>query len=150
MEENLYIYFLFSCKKLLISPFSIFSFLLYLTVSSFFQIIKDLRSSSSSFAFDFRHLSLSGIMKKAISSHNITNPVAYSMQHIVYKYPLLSYTFKNFICYLINHFTFSFLLQCRIFSSPNSPAAIFLVSRSLSHTVQCSKHNTEFLADSNV
>jgi hypothetical protein len=34
-------------------------------------------------------------MKEAISSQNMTRPIRFSTYDIIYKYPLLSYTFKN-------------------------------------------------------
>ena len=39
------------------------------------------------------HLSFNGILKEAISSQNMTNPIGFSTQDIIYKCPLLSYTF---------------------------------------------------------
>ena len=35
-------------------------------------------------------------MKKAIYSYNVSNSIGFLTQNIVYKRPLLSYTFKNF------------------------------------------------------
>ena len=64
--------------------FSIFSFLLQLQISSSVsQIIKEL-CSSNLYPFHFRHLSFNSIVKKAISSHNMTNLIDFSTQDITY------------------------------------------------------------------
>ena len=94
-----------STDKLSFPSFSIFIFLLQLPISSpVSQIIKELcsSSSSSSYSFYFHHLSFNGIMKEAISSQNMTDPIGFSTQDIIQKCPLLLYTFKNlFISYFL-------------------------------------------------
>ena len=82
---------------------SISSLLLQLPISSSIsQIVKEQCSSFSSYSFDFCHLSFSGIMKEATSSQNMTNPIGISMQDIIQKCLLLSYTSKNlFISYFL-------------------------------------------------
>ena len=90
-----------SIDKLVFPSFPIFSFLLWLKIaSSVSQIIKELYFPSS-YSFHFRHLSFNGILKKAIPSHNMTNPISSSTKDIIQKCPLLSYMFKNLF---INYF----------------------------------------------
>ena len=73
-----------SIGKLLFPSFSIFYFFLQLQIcSSVSQIIKEL-CSSSSYSFHIRHLSFD-IMKKAIPSQNMTNPIRFSTQNIIQK-----------------------------------------------------------------
>ena len=52
--------------------------------SSVSQIIQEL-CCSSSYSFHFRHMSFNGIMKEVISSQNMTDPIGFSMQDIIYK-----------------------------------------------------------------
>ena len=94
MENNLYSS-LCSIDKLSFPSFSISGFLLQLPLSSSVsQIIQEL-CSCSSYSFLFRHLSFKGIVKKVISSSNMTNP------DIIQKRPLLSCTFQNIISYFL-------------------------------------------------
>ena len=67
------------------------SFLLYLPISSSVsQIIKELHcSSSSSYSFNFRHLSFNGIMKEAVSSQNMTDPIIF-LRRILFRSVLFS------------------------------------------------------------
>ena len=77
-----------SCDKRLLMPFSIFSYLLQLPISSFVsQIIKEFcySSYSSHHSFHFRHLSFNSIMKKTIYSQKMTNPIGNPTQDIVQK-----------------------------------------------------------------
>ena len=96
--------------------------------SQYLQIIKDL-CSSSSYSFHFRHFSFNGIMKEAISSQNLTNPIGFSMKDIIWKRPLLSYTFNLFIGY----FPWPFYL----FHSPPAPhfKALKYVRSTLVHNI---------------
>ena len=50
----------------------------FMSPSSVFRIIKELRSSS--FSFQYRHLSFNCIANEAISSENTTNPIGLSTQ----------------------------------------------------------------------
>ena len=122
---------LLSIDKLLFPSFSIFSFLLQLSISYFIsQIIMEL-CSSSSYSFHFRHLSFNGIMKEAISSQNMTNPIDFSTYNIIQKCPLLSYTFmKLFISYFFNE------LQLCIFNLGNSKHKLLLLMYVIKAVVQ--------------
>ena len=122
---------------------SIFSFLLQLPISSSVpQIIKELYSSSTS-SYHFRHLSFNGIVKEAISSQNEINPIDLSSQDIfrsVLFSPIRSRT-RSLVTYsdvLSSSFSYSTTNQ----SSSYTSTPIFLLSRSISHIKQCSKHNT--------
>ena len=79
--------------------------------SSVSQIMKEL-CFSSSYSFHFRHLSFNGIMKKAISSQNITNPIDFSPQDIFRSNRFSPKRLKT--CSLVtfcDHIIFSILLQ---------------------------------------
>ena len=133
---------MYSIDKTSFPSILIFRFLLQLPISSsVFQIIKEL-CSSSSYSFHFRHLSFIGIMKEAISSQNMTYPVGYVEYYLEVPSSLLY--IQVFVHYLLSLVILSPLFSSSntFQSSPNTSAPIFLVSRSLSHIKQCSKHNT--------
>ena len=114
MWKRTCIFSLCSIVKLLFSPVSMFSSLLQLPIASpDSQIIKELFSYSS-YSFHIRHLSVNGIMKKAISPQNMTNPIGFYTQYIIYKRPLLTYKLKHSpLVTFSGHFIFSILLQHR-------------------------------------
>ena len=117
---------------LLISRFKDLWKILQLPVSSpVSQIFQELFSSFS-FSFHFRHLSFNGIMKEAISSQNMTDPIGFSTQGVIQKCPL-SYTFKLLS---LNILSFQFSCSTTFQSSPNTSAPIFVVSRILNHIKQ--------------
>ena len=102
---------LYLIDKLSFPSFSIFSFLLYLPISSSIsQIIKEL-CSFSSYSFRLRHLSFSGIMKETISSQNMTNSIGFSTYST---YSIYIHT----IFYSINHFNLVDLLIPTILVEP--------------------------------
>ena len=113
----IYISSLCSIDELLFPSISIFSFHLYLSIySSVSQIIKELLSSSSSSSFfHFRHLSFKNIMKEAISSQNMTNPISFLRRILfrsVFFSPIRSRTLS--LVTFSYHFIFSILLQQHI------------------------------------
>ena len=68
----------------------------------------------------FRHLYLNGIVKKAISSQNMSNPISF-LRRILFRSVLFSPTLSTISSLVTfpDHFIFPF-------SSPNSSAAVFL------------------------
>ena len=75
-EDNLYVAGVRLINQVVSSCFDVQ--LLPLAPNIFSQLIKELCSSSSSYSFHFRHLSFNGIMKEAISSQNLTDPIDFS------------------------------------------------------------------------
>ena len=69
------------------SASSLLQLSIYFPVS---QIIKQLYSSSPPYSFHFCHLSFNSIMKKVISSQDMSNLIDFSIHGIVQKYPLIS------------------------------------------------------------
>ena len=68
-----------------------------------FMFFKSSRSSAVLLSTPFScHLSFNGIMKKAITSWNMTNPIGFYMQDNIYKCPFLAYRLENlFIRYFL-------------------------------------------------
>ena len=123
--------------QFIVSIFSIFSFLLWLPLSSVSQIMNERCSSFYSFNF---YLSLNGLIKKCLLR--------------IWPLPL-AFVRRTFFWSVLSspiHSGNSLLLSLSILSSPfsssttfqSSSAPIFLVSRSLTHIKQCSKHISSF------
>ena len=126
--------------KLSFPSFSIFGFLLKLPIESLVsQIIKAL--CSSSYSFHFRHLSFNDIMKEAVpfSEYDRANWLLYEGYYLEVSSSLLyGQELVHSLTILSSPFSSSTTFQ----SSPNTSTLMYLVSRSLSHIKQCSKHNT--------
>ena len=100
---------------------------IYLFISQFLKQ----QCSSSSYSFHFCHLPYNSIMKEAISSQNMTNLIGFS--NTVRTCSLVTFS---------DHLSSPYSSSTSSESSPNTSDPIFLVSRSLSHIKQCSKHST--------
>ena len=59
-------------------------------------------------------MSFNVILKEAIYSQNMTDPIGFSTKDNIYKCPLFSYAFMNLFITFSGHFIFSILLQHHI------------------------------------
>ena len=123
MEDNLYFFLMFDWKTV-ISIFSIFSLFLKFPISSpISQITKELCSSPSyTFHLHFRHLTFNGMMKKEISSQNMTNSNDFFFY--VECYSEVYYLIRLRTCSLVtlsSHFIFSSLHLLPVFNDYDAP-----------------------------
>jgi len=132
---------LYSIDKLLFPSILIFSFLLYLPISSISQIIKELCYTSS---YSFHLLSVLQWHHEGgnLFSENYQSNWIFYTGHYLEVCSSLSYIQEL-------HYLLSLTISSSPFSSstsfqksPNTSALIFLASMSLKHIMQCSKHNT--------
>ena len=82
-------------------------------------------------------------MKEAISSQNMTDPIGFfCVGYYIEVSSSLLYG-QELVHYLLSLTILSSPFSSSTFrSSPNASAPMLLVSKSVSHTVRCSKHNT--------